>query len=118
MRSHFRAQAYNQMLIESSVKLSTAEKAGACKMETINRTAPIMLAFLLWAGVPPATASELLFSQNVDNQSTSGPSLVSADAARNSELADDFSVTGNIEHIFASGFVWGIADFQGVRVRF
>jgi hypothetical protein len=65
-----------------------------------------------------AEASELLFLQNADGQSTYGPSLAWPDAGQNSEVADDFEVTGSIERISASGFIWGAVNFQGLYVRF
>jgi hypothetical protein len=65
-----------------------------------------------------AQASELLFSQSSDGQSAYGPSQLWTPAGINSELADDFEVIGNIDRVFASGFIWDTVDFQGVYVRF
>jgi hypothetical protein len=65
-----------------------------------------------------AQASDLLFSQSSDGQSTYGPSQLWPAAGINSEAADDFEAIGNIDRVFASGFVWGTVDFQGVYVRF
>lgn len=65
-----------------------------------------------------ANGGELIFSQFTDNQSTSGPSLVSPDTARNSEVADDFDVVADIERVRATGFIWGTVNFRGVHVRF
>jgi hypothetical protein len=52
-----------------------------------------------------AWASEQLFSQLPDGQSTYGPSESWAPAGINSEIADDFEATGNIDRVFASGFI-------------
>jgi hypothetical protein len=65
-----------------------------------------------------AQASELLFSQSSDGQSAYGLSELWPSAGINSEAADDFEAIGNIDRVFASGFVWGTVDFQGVYVRF
>src|ERR1043166_4572710 len=65
-----------------------------------------------------AHASDLLFSQASDGQSTYGPSEMWTAAGINSQVADDFEVTGNIDRVIASGFIWGTVDFQGVYVRF
>jgi hypothetical protein len=78
----------------------------------------IFIAALLSGVSTPARGSELLFTQNSDNQSTYGPSLVFPMGGANSELADDFNVTANIDRVMASGFIWGSVDFQGVYVRF
>jgi len=55
-----------------------------------------------------AWASEQLFSQLPDGQSTYGPSESWAPAGINSEIADDFEATGNIDRVFASGFIRGL----------
>jgi len=46
-----------------------------------------------------AQASELLFSQLSDGQSTYGPSELWKPAGINSEVADDFEVIGNIDRL-------------------
>jgi IPT/TIG domain-containing protein len=81
--------------------------------------APILLIVLvasLWN--PSPAASELLFSQNADGQSTYGPSQLSSASGVNSEIADDFNVIANIDRVYVSGFVWGTVNFQGVYIRF
>ena len=65
-----------------------------------------------------AQGGELVFSQMSDGQSTYGPSELWTPAGVNSEVADDFEVVGNIDRVFASGFIWGTVEFQGVYVRF
>jgi len=88
-------------------------------MKTINKfPAVVVLAAFIWAGLVQAHASELLFSQLSDGQSTYGPSELWAPNGVNSEVADDFDVVGNIDRVFASGFIWGAVNFQGVYVRF
>ena len=78
----------------------------------------IILTTFLWAGLVPAQASELLFSQWSDNQSAYGPSELWAPDGINSEVADDFDVVGDIDRVVAEGFIWGTVDFQGAYVRF
>jgi hypothetical protein len=88
-------------------------------MKMINRFSKVALfATLAWTGLAQAQASDLLFSQSSDGQSTFGPSELWTPAAINSEVADDFDVVGNIDRVVASGFIWGTVDFQGVYVRF
>ena len=77
-----------------------------------------VVAMLMWGGMLRAQASELLFSQLSDGQSTYGPSELWTPAGVNSEVVDDFDLVGNIDRVFASGFIWGIVNFQGVYVRF
>ena len=77
-----------------------------------------LLAALLSVSSPSASASELIYSQFSDNQSTFGPSQLWSPNNVNSEIADEFNVTGNIDRVSAGGFVWGAIDFQGVYVRF
>lgn len=52
-----------------------------------------------------AFAGEILFSRTADSQSTYGPSQSWPDAGVNSEVADDFDVTGSIDRVVASGFI-------------
>ena len=78
----------------------------------------ILISALTWAAVLNGQTSNLLFSQLSDGQSTFGPSELFAPASVNSEVADDFNVTGTIERVYADGFIWGTVDFQGVYVRF
>jgi len=88
-------------------------------MKTINKfPAVVVLAAFIWAGLVQAQASDLLFSQLSDGQSTYGPSELWTPAGINSEVADDFDVVGNIDRVVASGFIWGTVDFQGVYIRF
>src|SRR4030095_10329083 len=88
-------------------------------MKIINKfPAVVVLVTFIWTGLVQAQASELLFSQLSDGQSTYGPSELWSPSSINSEVADDFNVTGNIDRVFASGFIWGTVDFQGVYVRF
>jgi hypothetical protein len=88
-------------------------------MKTFNKfPAVLLLAAFLLAGLARAQASDLLFSQLSDNQSTYGPSELWTPSGVNSEVADDFDVVGNIDRVFASGFIWGTVNFQGVYVRF
>src|SRR6478736_5295760 len=82
---------------------------------------PVLLTLLaasLWMCSPSPAASELLFSQNADGQSTYGPSELWPAASVNSEIADDFDVVANIDRVSAGGFIWGTINFQGVYVRF
>jgi hypothetical protein len=67
---------------------------------------------------PSIKASELIYSQFSDNQSTYGPSLVWSAEGVNAEVADDFNVVANIDRVSAGGFIWGTVNFQGVYVRF
>jgi chitobiase/beta-hexosaminidase-like protein len=78
----------------------------------------ISLAVSLLFGVATSPASDLLYTQFSDSQSTFGPSELWSPSNVNSEVADDFNVIGNIDRVFASGFVWGTVDFQGVYIRF
>src|SRR4029450_3496475 len=88
-------------------------------MKTINKfPAVAVVAILMWGGMVRAQASDLLFSQLSDGQSTYGPSELWTAAGIKSEVADDFDVGGNIDRVVASGFVWGTGDFRGVYVRF
>jgi hypothetical protein len=88
-------------------------------MKMINKfPAVAVVAMLMWGGMLRAQASELLFSQLSDGQSTYGPSELWTPAGVNSEVVDDFDLVGNIDRVFASGFIWGIVNFQGVYVRF
>src|SRR4029434_2201854 len=83
--------------------------------------APVLLTLLaasLWICSPSLAASELLFSQNADGQSTYGPSQCWSAGGVNSEIADDFNVVANIDRVYTSGFIWGAVNFQGVYVRF
>src|SRR6188768_405014 len=75
-------------------------------------------AMLLLSGTATIRAGDLLFNQSPDNQSTFGPSELWAPANVNSEIADDFDLIGNIDRVFANGFIWGSVDFQGVFIRF
>jgi Divergent InlB B-repeat domain len=88
-------------------------------MKMINKLPVIaVVATWMWAGMFRAQASDLLFSQLSDGQSTYGPSELWTAAGINSEVADDFDVVGNIDRVVASGFIWGTVDFRGVYVRF
>ena len=88
-------------------------------MKTINKLPVVVaLAVFILMGLVRAQASELLFSQFSDGQSAYGPSELWNPAGVNSEVADDFDVAGNIDRVFASGFIWGAVTFQGVYVRF
>jgi hypothetical protein len=88
-------------------------------MKTINKfPAVVVLVAFIGAGLVQAQASELLFSQLSDGQSTYGPSELWPPTGINSEVADDFDVVGDIDRVFASGFIWGAVNFQGVYVRF
>ena len=60
-----------------------------------------------------AKASDLLYSQAVDGQSTFGPSEVWTPSNINSEVADDFDVVGSIDRVFANGYVSGVGNFRG-----
>ncbi len=68
----------------------------------------------------PAAASELIFSQAVDNQSIHGPSNQMPGGPINAEVADDFDLTASIDRVVAWGFIFpnAGADFSGVYVRF
>jgi hypothetical protein len=87
-------------------------------METKAPVLLMVLAASLWICSPSPAASELLFSQNADGQSTYGPSQLWSANGVSSEIADDFNVVANIDRVYASGFVWGAVDFQGVYIRF
>ena len=89
------------------------------RSKTTNRLPEVvvLIVFML-IGLVRAQASQLLFSQLSDNQSTYGPSQLWMPAGVNSEVADDFDVIGNIDRVVASGFIWGNVNFQGVYVRF
>jgi hypothetical protein len=87
-------------------------------MKTILRTLLTVLAASLWVSSPAAKASALLYSQAVDGQSAFGPSEVWTPSNINSEVADDFDVVGNIDRVFANGYVQGSVTFEGVYVRF
>src|SRR6478735_3517026 len=86
-------------------------------MKTTTRTL-LALAASICFFIASAEASELLFSQNADGQSTYGPSELWPAASVNSEIADDFDVVANIDRVSAGGFIWGTINFQGVYVRF
>ena len=74
------------------------------------------LLVLCLAGV--VCAGELVFSQFPDNRSSYGPSQTWTFTGTNSEIADDFVVTGRIDRIVAQGVAWKTVDFLGVYVRF
>ncbi|PYK09668.1 MAG: hypothetical protein DME65_11490 [Verrucomicrobia bacterium] len=81
-------------------------------MKTINKLPVVVaLAVFILMGLVRAQASELLFSQFSDGQSAYGPSELWNPAGVNSEVADDFDVAGNIDRVFASGFIWGGRHF-------
>jgi hypothetical protein len=65
-------------------------------------------------------ASEILFSQPVDNQSTYGPSNRVPAGTIDAEVADDFDLNATIDRVFAWGFDFPnpVTDFSGVWVRF
>jgi hypothetical protein len=73
---------------------------------------------LALAGASTAPASQLVYSQASDNQSTFGPSQLWPAGPVDGELADDFETVGAIDRVVASGFIWGQVSFQGVYVRF
>ena len=87
-------------------------------MKTIAPVLLTALAALLLVFSPSAQASELIFSQQSDNQSTYGPSQLWSASGANSEVADDFDVAANIDRVHAGGFVWGAVNFSGVHIRF
>ena len=87
-------------------------------MKTITPILLTALATLLLIYSPSAQASELIFSQQSDNQSTYGPSQLWSTDGVNAEVADDFDVVANVDRVSAGGFVWGAVNFQGVYVRF
>ena len=76
------------------------------------------LAALLWVSTSSAIASELIYSQQSDNQSTYGPSQLWSASGVNSEVADDFNVAADIDRVHAGGFIWGAVNFSGVHIRF
>jgi hypothetical protein len=86
-------------------------------MKTTSRTL-LTLAVSLGVFIASTKASQLLFSQYADGQSTFGPSQLWPAGNVNSEIADDFNVVANIDRVSAGGFVWGTVNFQGVYVRF
>jgi hypothetical protein len=84
----------------------------------VVRSSVALVALSLCAPLP-AGGSELLFYQPVDNQSAYGPSSQSPSGSINAEVADDFTVTGDIDRVIAYGFKSGtVTDFRGVYVRF
>lgn len=87
-------------------------------MKTIPKFWALIALAVILAGPAQVQASELLFSQPVDNQSTFGPSQLWSATNTNSEVADDFDIVGNIDRVVVDGFVWGTVEFQGVYVRF
>ncbi len=89
-------------------------------MKTITRIfhSLTILAAALWVSNSSARAGELIFSQYSDGQSTYGPSQLWQGTGVNSEVADEFNVTANIDRVSAAGFIWGTVNFQGVYVRF
>jgi IPT/TIG domain-containing protein len=92
--------------------------AEAWGMKTKTSVVLTLLAASLWMCSSSPAASELLFSQNADGQSTYGPSQLWSASGVNSEIADDFNVVANIDRVYASGFIWGAVNLQGVYVRF
>ena len=68
----------------------------------------------------PAAASELIFSQAVDNQSIHGPSNHVPAGPIDAEVADDFDLTASVDRVVAWGFIFPNvgADFSGAFVRF
>src|SRR6476660_3799123 len=99
----------------SAIADNGAEASG---MKTKALVLLTLLAASLWMCSPSPAASELLFSQNADGQSTYGPSQLWSASSVNSEIADDFNVVAHIDRVYASGFIWGAVNFQGVYVRF
>ena len=87
-------------------------------IKTISRLLLLALAALLWVATPSAIASELIYSQRSDNQSTYGPSQLWSASGVNSEVADDFNVAADIDRVHAGGFIWGAVNFSGVHIRF
>ena len=84
-------------------------------MKTIARVRILLtvLAASLWLTSPSAEASELIYSQYSDGQSTYGPSLVWPANGVNAEVADEFNVVANIDRVSVGGFVWGAVNFSG-----
>ena len=79
----------------------------------------VSLFLVLFVAPIRAVAGEILFSQTADGQSTYGPSQSWPDAGVNSEVADDFDVTGSIDRVVASGFIFGLTpQWRGVSIRF
>jgi len=87
-------------------------------MKTVSKFWALVALAAILAGPAKIQASDLLFSQPVDNQSTFGPSQLWPATNTNSEVTDDFDVVGNIDRVIIDGFVWGTVQFQGVYVRF
>ena len=87
-------------------------------MKTITPVLLTVVAALLWISSPSALASDLIYSQSSDNQSTYGPSQLWPANGVNGEVADEFNVVANIDRVSAGGFIWGTVNFQGVYVRF
>jgi IPT/TIG domain len=88
-------------------------------MKTVKKLSAIIFGVaLLLGGIARAQTSGVLYFQSPDGQSTYGPSELWAASGVNSEIADDFNVIANIDRVYASGFVWGAVNFQGVYVRF
>ena len=79
----------------------------------------VSLFLVLFVAPIRAIAGEILFSQAADGQSTYGPSQSWPEAGVNSEVADDFDVTGSIDRVVASGFIFGLTpQWRGVSIRF
>jgi hypothetical protein len=88
-------------------------------IKMINKfPAVAVVAMLIWGGMVRAQASDPLFSQLSDGQSTYGPSQLWTANGVNSEIADDINVVANIDRVYAGGFIWGTVNFQGVYIRF
>ena len=77
-------------------------------------------ALAMWvAAATGSYASELIYAQANDSQSTYGPSRFWGEPLTNSEIADDFEVIGTIDRVVAGGFIIGTTpQWQGVFVRF
>ena len=80
-------------------------------MQTISRLLLLALAALLWVSTSSAIASELIYSQQSDNQSTYGPSQLWSASGVNSEVADDFNVAADIDRVLRRRFHLGSGRF-------
>ena len=88
-------------------------------MKRRSRLATAAVALAVSVMATALNASELIYAQINDGQSTYGPSLLWGDPVTNSEIADDFEVIGAIDRVVAGGFIFGTTPvWQGVFVRF
>ena len=70
-------------------------------MKSLSKTIVVILACLTCSGMALSQAGELIFSQTDDGQSAYGPSELWPVAGINSEVADDFEISGNIDRVYA-----------------